>query len=157
MNEKSAVNETNIDMGKELSKWTIMFHNAIASKLGITVTEFECLESVYRNEVTTAGDLARKTGLTTGAITNVIDRLEKSGLVKRERDPKDRRKVIIEPITGREAEVNKYFDSMTQSMLELYLKYDEKEFEIIYGFIASVINILKEETKKLQEPATPVK
>ena len=157
MNEKVNVSESNIDIGKELSKWTIMFHNAVATKLGITVTEFECLESVYRNEVTTAGDLARKTGLTTGAITNVIDRLEKTGLVKRERDAKDRRKVIIAPVSGREVEVNQYFDSMTQSMFELYSKYDEKESEIIYRFIINVINILKEETIKLQSPSETTK
>ncbi len=73
----------------------ILFHQAIANLAGVSVTDLKCLDYVDRVGDVTAGDLARLTGLTTGAITAAIDRLEKAGLARRERSETDRRKVFI--------------------------------------------------------------
>src|SRR5262245_4409010 len=86
------------DSFRQLSTATILFHQAIADRLGLNVTDHKCADILLRTGPVTAGELARQTGLTTGAITGVIDRLEKAGFVRRIRDADDRRRVIVEPL-----------------------------------------------------------
>src|ERR1700750_601969 len=83
------------ELGRELGARTILFHQAMADLAGISITDMKCLDYVDRGGDITAGDLARLTGLTTGAITAAIDRLEKADLAQRERSETDRRKVFI--------------------------------------------------------------
>src|SRR5215831_20090383 len=71
---------------RELSAATIMFHQAIADRLGMNVTDHKCADILLRTGPITAGELAQRTGLTTGAITGVIDRLEQAGFVRRAKE-----------------------------------------------------------------------
>ena len=73
--------------GRRLSLATIMFHQAVADRLGLNPTDHKCIDLLASAGSTTAGELAEATGLTTGAITGVIDRLEAAGFVRREDDP----------------------------------------------------------------------
>jgi DNA-binding transcriptional ArsR family regulator len=86
------------ELGREVSARMVMFHQAIAERLGLNATDHKALDLLGRAGPITAGELAELTGLTTGAITGIIDRLEKAGFVRRENDPKDRRRVIIRPL-----------------------------------------------------------
>src|SRR5579871_3290956 len=90
-------------LGSELSAAVIAFHEAIAARLGIGATEWKCLAvlGIGHAETATAGQLASATGLTTGAITGIIDRLERLGYVRREPNPEDRRSVIIRALRQR--------------------------------------------------------
>ena len=81
---------------REMSTETIMFHQAVADALGLHITDHKGLDLIYRYGPMPAGRLAELTGLTTGAVTGIIDRLEKAGYVRRVNDPKDRRITIIE-------------------------------------------------------------
>ena len=69
---------------------------AVADYLGINRTDARCLEIIERLGGVTAGRLARESGLSTGAVTTVLDRLERSGLARRTSDPDDRRRVLVE-------------------------------------------------------------
>lgn len=80
---------------REVTRLTLIFSEQMASQLGVSTTDLECLNLVAAGSDVTAGDLAKRTGLTTGAITGAIDRLERAGLVERRRDDMDRRKVIV--------------------------------------------------------------
>jgi DNA-binding transcriptional ArsR family regulator len=80
---------------REVTRLTLVFSEQMASQLGVSTTDLECLNLVAGGEDVTAGALATRTGLTTGAITGAIDRLERAGLVERRRDDTDRRKVIV--------------------------------------------------------------
>jgi DNA-binding MarR family transcriptional regulator len=80
---------------REVTRLTLVFSEQMASQLGVSTTDLECLNLVATGVDVTAGDLAARTGLTTGAITGAIDRLEEAGLVERRRDDADRRKVIV--------------------------------------------------------------
>src|SRR2546430_17138506 len=71
-----------------------IFSQTVADSAGISSSDLECLDFLNLEGRVTAGRLAEVTGLTTGAITGVVDRLEKAGLVRRERDESDRRKVF---------------------------------------------------------------
>src|SRR5688572_24100423 len=76
---------------------SVMFSQAIADAVGIHPSDNECLDYLVMNGPATAGQLATWTGLTTGAITAMLDRLEKAGFVRREPHPDDRRKVVVVP------------------------------------------------------------
>ena len=103
----------------------------------------------------TAGELARRTGLTTGAITGVVDRLERAGFARRARDPDDRRKVIIEPDPKRiDRSIVPLFDSMGRAAARLYERYTAQELSLILDFATRSRAVAEEETRKLQE-ATP--
>lgn len=79
------------------------FDALAAERLGISLTDLRCLDLVQGNDGMTAGELATASGLTTGAVTAVIDRLERAGLARRVRDDSDRRKVNVE-VTNRHYE-----------------------------------------------------
>src|SRR5258708_19429477 len=72
-----------------------IFSQTVADRAGVSSSDLECLDFLNLEGRVTAGRLAEVTGLTTGAITGVVDRLEKAGFVRRERDESDRRKVFI--------------------------------------------------------------
>jgi len=78
-----------------VTRLTLVFSEQMASQLGVSTTDLECLNVVAAGRDVTAGALATRTGLTTGAITGAIDRLERAGLVERRKDNMDRRKVIV--------------------------------------------------------------
>src|SRR5205085_2218293 len=85
----------------------------------------------------TAGELAQRTGLTTGAITGVIDRLAAAGFVRRAADPNDRRRVIIEPLPGRiQRQIGPLFESIARAMAELCANYSTQELAAIRDFAA---------------------
>jgi DNA-binding MarR family transcriptional regulator len=81
--------------GRESSRLSVMFRHALASRLGLTVTDMECLDFLMDTGSATAGQLAEQTNLTTGAITSMIRRLEQAGYVTSHRDPADRRRVVV--------------------------------------------------------------
>src|ERR1035437_5966258 len=86
---------------RNLTGQGILFSQAVADRLGLAVTDAEALEQLAALGRATAGRIAELTGLTTGAATRMIDRLEQSGFVRRGDDPADRRRVIVEPILER--------------------------------------------------------
>lgn len=150
--ERSELLMANLQLGRELSARTLMFHAAIAQKVGLSATEHKALDILSRAGALTAGQLAELTGLTTGAITGLIDRLEKVGFVKREKDPSDRRKVVIQPLTEKmEREIAPLFASMGARMEQLLSRYSAQELALINDFITQSITILHEETTKLRE------
>jgi DNA-binding MarR family transcriptional regulator len=83
----------------------------------------------------TAGDLGERTGLTTGAVTAVIDRLEAAGYVRREADPTERRRVIVRVIPSRLRGVGRLFEPLAAAMAELCVRYTDQELATILGFI----------------------
>src|SRR5919201_431152 len=81
--------------GRELSAHTVMFHTAVVQRLHLHVSDHKAFDFILRRGPGSAGELAKITGLTSGAVTGVIDRLEKAGFVERVPDPEDRRKVLV--------------------------------------------------------------
>jgi len=86
------------NLGRELATAVILFHETLARRAGMSAAESRCLGVLGQLGVATAGQLAKATGLTTGAITGIVDRLEKAGYARREPHPSDRRSVLIRPL-----------------------------------------------------------
>jgi DNA-binding MarR family transcriptional regulator len=144
------------DEFRELTTVTILFHQAIADRLGMHVTDHKCAGILLRAGPITAGELARQTGLTTGTITAVIDRLEKAGFVRRAKDPTDRRRVVIEPLREEiEGKIGPLFESMAQAMAKLCADYTTEELTVIRDFTAKAHRGAYEEIRKLREGNKP--
>lgn len=110
---------------RKLTRSSLMFQYAVAEKMKLNATDAECIDFLMEMGPSTAGDLAKVTRLTTGAITNVIDRLEKAGFVKRENDPKDRRKVIIRYVPKKHEKAKEYYDAMSADVFKFFSDYSE--------------------------------
>src|SRR5438093_11307556 len=82
-------------LGQMASTETALFHDAAAAKLGLGIKDTESISVLLQEGAMTAGQLGRRLSLTSGALTNVIDRLQRRGIVQRASDAKDRRKVIV--------------------------------------------------------------
>src|ERR1700722_13349850 len=83
-------------LGREFSTAIVMFHDAVGRLMGLSAVERKCIGVLRRLGPVTAGMIGGHTGLTPGAVTGLMDRLEKAGYVRREHDPRDRRKVLVE-------------------------------------------------------------
>jgi DNA-binding MarR family transcriptional regulator len=135
--------------GREMSTATIMFHSALAQQLGLNVTDWKCIDLVDRFGPLSAGKLAELTGLTSGAITGVVDRLEKAGFVRREPDPHDRRRVIIRAVYDRMAELETVFGSFVAALDDLNARYSEAELVLIRDYMQNAIAVMQREAAKL--------
>src|SRR5919198_3142772 len=137
---------------REMSTETIMFHQAVADTLGLHITDHKCLDLIYRFGAMPAGRLAELTGLTTGAVTGIIDRLEKAGYVRRTNDPKDRRRTIIEPITNSrlERKIEIIFMPLHERMQKLLSSYSDSELAFLLDATTEFIEQTREESKKLR-------
>ncbi|MBL8097493.1 MAG: MarR family transcriptional regulator [Anaerolineales bacterium] len=120
---------------RDLSTSTVMSASAIAQRVGMGANDLKCAELLVRKGPLTAGQLAEESGLTTGAITGVVDRLEKAGWARRETDPTDRRKVIIRPSPKDAQTVSGLYDTYTEAMGALLGRYSLAELTLILGFV----------------------
>lgn len=127
----------------------VLFSHAVAHRLGIGSSDLECLDIICLNPRLTAGDLAAATGLTTGAVTGVIDRLEKAGLARRERDSGDRRKVLVcaEPAVAER--VMPLFRSLQQAFAVELARLSDGEIAFLLDFFDRAARIMTEEIGKL--------
>ena len=117
----------------------------------MTAAERKCAGLLAERGRMTPGELAQETGLTTGAITGIIDRLAKAGFAARIPNPADRRSVIVEARRADElmAMIRPIFGSLTAAMDRLDAGYSDAERALIQRHLADTIAILREETAKL--------
>lgn len=134
---------------RKLTRSSLMLQYAIAEKMKLNASDAECIDFLMEMGPSTAGDLAKVTRLTTGAITNVIDRLEKAGFVKRESDPHDRRKVIIRYIPKKHEKTKQYYDAMGADVHELFSAYDESKLKFLLEHSDSLTGIFQKHAEKI--------
>ena len=128
----------------------VIFGQTVANVAGISGSDLECLDFLNLEGPVTAGRLAEVTGLTTGAITGVIDRLEKAGLVRRERDETDRRKVFIATVPENVAQIGRYYVPMQAAMHKVWSSYSEAELQLLLRFATDGYKAVLEATEALK-------
>jgi DNA-binding MarR family transcriptional regulator len=129
---------------------TDRFDQAVADTIGINRTDMRCLDVISRDGPVPAGRLADETGLTTGAITTVLDRLERGGFARRVRDPNDRRRVLVELTPEAfEGSVNYYAAHMALSE-RLYRRYTEEQLEMFLEWVREGRELNEREAAKLE-------
>ncbi|MBO2456698.1 MarR family winged helix-turn-helix transcriptional regulator [Actinomadura violacea] len=118
--------------------FTVLLHHATASKAGMNVTDAQCVNALTLDGPQTPGRLAELMGITTGgAITAVIDRLEKAGYVKRTRDPDDRRRVIVELVPENVARFGEYFEPIARVFRERLATYSDEQIAVLLDWIGA--------------------
>jgi DNA-binding MarR family transcriptional regulator len=139
-------------LGAEL----VLLSQSVADRLKINVTDLQCLAVVSSAGAMTAGQIAEATGLTTGAITGVIDRLEKAGLVRREDDPADRRRVMVRALPGdalaaRDPAVGAALAGLTAATADQYEGYSDRELQLVVDALARAHPLLLEHVAGLRD------
>jgi DNA-binding MarR family transcriptional regulator len=139
------------ELGRELTTSNLFLHTLIAGKVGLNATDTRCLEILARSGTVpmTAGALKEATGLTTGAITGILDRLERAGFVKRMRDTNDRRKVFVKLVPGAGVKLTKLYEGIGAEMEKLAVRYTVNDLRLIEGFLDANLKILKQEIATL--------
>jgi DNA-binding MarR family transcriptional regulator len=139
-------------IGRELATKTVLFHSALAGRLGLSATDLKCLDLLRESQTPlTATNLVDLTGLTGGAITGVADRLEAAGFVERVRDPKDRRRWELRPLPDRQLEVAALFAPLATAMSELCDAYSTQELSVIIDFLTKLSDLMEVQTDRMRQ------
>jgi DNA-binding MarR family transcriptional regulator len=129
----------------ELGSAVLLFNSALAERLGMSVTDFKTVAALQGAGPINPGRLSALTGMSTAATTLVLDRLERAGLVRRERDPNDGRKVIVQPITdpALNRDLARIFEGLAQSMSAVMGTYSTDQLEAVRDFFAQTTEVLQ--------------
>ncbi len=139
------------DLGRIMSTQTVFLHQAIAQSVGLNATDTKCVDLILRGpgDAVTAGWLSNMTGLTTGAVTHILDRLEKRGIVERVRDPSDRRKVFVHVRQESLAPLTPRYEAIGKAYLRLVEQYSDKELRLICEYLEKVSALSEQELAKV--------
>ena len=120
---------------RRMGAQSVITSQAVAARFGLHTTDLECLDLIFMRGQVSAGELAQATGLTSGAVTALIDRLERSGYIVRADDPGDRRRVLVR--VNREAitPVQSVYAPMQRQMFRLWSTFSEQELDIVIDFL----------------------
>lgn len=144
--------ELGYKLGRGFSTAVVLFHSAVAEKLGLNVTDWKCASILFQEGPCNPSRLAELTGMSSAATTQVVDRLERAGIVRRERDPNDRRRVVLHPVPNPalgEA-LQRIFGGLGAAMTEVMKGYDYEQLETILDFVERTTETLEEETRRLR-------
>ena len=134
----------------------VIFGQTVAGRVGVSSSDLECMDFLVMEGRVTAGRLAELTGLTTGAITGVIDRMEKAGLVRRERDEEDRRKVYVAIVPEAIAKVGRFYAPLQKAVTKDWEGYTDAELKLLLRFMTQGYNTMLgvlDDLKAATEPA----
>ena len=127
-----------------------LFRNAMSEWAGLNVTDMECLRHLFNKGIATPTELSRHTGLTSGATTAMLDRLEKAGLIERRPNPDDRRGTLITPAKSAAEKAASWFESARNAQDELVSSYSESELEIIADVFERFAKLWNQEREKIR-------
>jgi len=128
-----------------------LFRNAMDEHAGLNTTDMECLRLLFLKGIATPSELARHTGLTSGATTAMLDRLEKAGFIERRPNPDDRRGTLIAPVKSASEKVASWFESARNAQDELISSYSENELEIIADVFERFVKLWDAERENLHK------
>jgi DNA-binding MarR family transcriptional regulator len=137
---------------REVSATGIVLHQAVADSLGLYLTDHKCMGMLCEMGPLSAGKLAELTGLTTGAITGVLNRLERAGYARRVRNPEDRRNVRVEPqnVAKFNQRMEELLGPLRSEMQGLSSKYSAPQLALILEFMKASVAISREEVQRIR-------
>lgn len=138
-----------MESGRENGARSIIFHQAVAQVLGLNATDTRCLDLVLRHGPASPTELAQLTGLTTGAVTVLIDRLEKAGLIQRRPSPEDRRRTLLVTTPKTMKVLGPLYAPMARSMHALFSRYTTEELALFANLLTRMTELWKSETARV--------
>ena len=146
-----------LDLGRTVSTRTVFLHQAIAQQVGLNATDTKCIDLILRGppEGVTAGWLSEHTGLTTGAITHILDRLERRDFVERVRDTEDRRRVFVRVRLERLEPLGPLYEAIGKAYGALAKRYSDQELAVICDYMERAALVSEREIAKLRKKNQP--
>jgi len=144
--DRAQLHETVISCLRQFIAGSILYNQQIADRVGLRLTDMQCINALDLMGPSTPGELARFTGLTTGGVTVMLDRLEKGGYLKREPNPRDRRSVLVHVNPTKVKKMQTFYGEINHRMAALLDETPERE-------LRSVVNLLsKMNASRAEEP-----
>ena len=134
---------------REYGIGSVLFRHVVGETLGVNATDMECLGVIFFKGVATPSELAQYTGLSSGATTAMLDRLEKSELIARRPNPQDRRSTHIVLVKETAAKLAPFFASLREAQDQIVSRYSEPELELLADFFTRSVTMWEKERKKL--------
>lgn len=147
--EKEELKEQVILGARAYGIGSVLFRHVVGEMLGVNATDMECLGVIFFKGLATPSELARHTGLSSGATTAMLDRLEKSKLIERRPNPKDRRSTHIVVVQETAGKIAPLFASLREAQDKIVSSYSEQELELLADFFSRSVTMWEEERKKL--------
>lgn len=151
MNSKQDIKVRVLMAARDSNVSSVLFRNAISRRFGLTSTDSECLNLLSIKGISTPKDIGLYTGLTSGATTAMLDRLEKMNFINRKPNPQDRRGVLVEINDQWTKMVGPLVAGIQKSQMELVASYTDDELSIINDFLTRFANNVKEHTHKIED------
>jgi DNA-binding MarR family transcriptional regulator len=142
---------------RKITAQSVLISDLVATRVGLNSTDLECLDLLYLAGATTAGTLAKRTGLTTGATTAVIDRLERAGFVRRRRDADDRRKVLVEVIAAGPSRIAPLYARLAAQLDELNREYTDRQLAVVVEYLSRAMQLGAHHVAWLQTQPVPAR
>jgi DNA-binding MarR family transcriptional regulator len=135
---------------RKVGAQSVMISDAVARRVGLHPTTLECLDLLLMAGPTTAGALAERTGLTTGATTAVIDRLERAGLVRRHRVQDDRRCVLVEALPAKVRRIQTLYKPLAAEMTRVNGEFDDQELSTVVAYLNRALDACAPHVNRLR-------
>jgi DNA-binding MarR family transcriptional regulator len=129
-----AIKESLRDLGAQLA----LLNHSVGARLDLKAADLECLDLITRYGPLSPSTLAQRAGLHPATLTGILDRLERGGWIDRDRDPSDRRGVVLRAAAGRGAEILRLYlvdSGMNTAMDQICAEYEIEELELLDGFL----------------------
>jgi DNA-binding MarR family transcriptional regulator len=140
---------------RELRIQLVLLNQRVGGRLDLRNVDLDCLDLVSRYGPISPGALARSAGLHPATMTGILDRLERNGWIARERDPGDRRAVVVRALPDRGGEAFRLYAGMRAAMDDICADYDVEQLQLIAGFLARVSVAGERSAEELAEPDQP--
>jgi MarR family transcriptional regulator, organic hydroperoxide resistance regulator len=144
--DRARLHEAVIGALRQFIAGSILYNQQIADRVGLRLSDMQCINALELMGPSTPGELARFTGLTTGGVTVMLDRLEKGGYLKREPNPRDRRSVLVHLNPAKAKKLQSFYGEVNERMAALLDETPERE-------LRSVVSVLsKMNASRVEEP-----
>jgi DNA-binding MarR family transcriptional regulator len=137
---------------RRMGAQSVLSSAAMAKHFGLHPTDLEVLDLIVLRETVTAGDLAAATGLTSGSVTALVDRLAARGYVTRRRDEADRRRMLISVVRAATAPIEAAYEPRRIAMRTLWSSFDDATLRAVTGFLTRSTDLLVRCTEEIVAP-----
>jgi len=124
---------------RKVGAQAVLISDLVATRVGINSTDLECLDLLQLDGPSTAGQMSTRSGLTTGATTAMIDRLERAGYVRRRRDANDRRVVVVEVLEHCGSHIAPLYQPIQKDLEKLHARYSNRELAIVVRYLTEAL------------------
>lgn len=130
----------------------VLFNQAVADRVGLHPTDLQCVSLLTIEPAPlTTGHIAELTGLTSGSVSRLVDRLERAGYVTRQRDVHDRRRVLVHPVPETLQRLSEVWENLNEAWTELFADYTETELNLLLRHMQRTTELSRAQVQRLRQ------